>query len=409
MVGIKLDTCQAELILQLRECTDEELVELARTHPEEGRYLLCLYCRYQSLVESLVASSQQAPVMAATVWVQVRSKLTTLNIQERKFLSWLTVLSADTLTQVLRGNQKLLTSASTANPVTLAYVDQALQQLSPPERFMVIFHDVYQWPLAQIRSWLTEQQWTVPASQLTLYLQQAHQRLLANLPPDLKTLCWQAQSPEEQLRTALQGLEFDPELERERYHQWHQQGQPITTRPQGIWVAGILTLVGLGGFLAWQGVTNLSANLAAPPIQTVPKPVPIAPVVADRGPDTSERASVTPTTPVEPARVPTTNLPKPNNLSVLVKPVATAAVIVPAKPQSVTPASTKPTLAKVVVVASSPAQVAQLRRQFPASFPKICAENQCIQVGAFKTSDNAEELAAQLRARGYEVNVIAPT
>lgn len=405
--------CQTDVVTQLREFTDEELVGFALANPQEGRFLLGLYCRYRSLVESIVASSQQAQVMAATVWVQVLRRLPTLNLRDKKFLNWLTVLSADVLTQVLRGNQKLLTNTSSYNPILLAYLGQALQQLPTPQRFLTILHDVYQWPPAQIQSWMADQQWTLPLTQINQILQQGHQLLQANLPSDLKNLCWNLQEPlEDQLRFSLQGLEFDPELERENYRQWYQQQatSPATalsvsdaskSLPK---VAAVGLLVLFGGYLAWQGINTLTANLSTPlPTVSAPPPQPEPEVVSE--PKAEANVPIPKTVAKPPQAEP--NAPTP------VKVTQPTPKPQPTKPKAVLPAQptsrSNKTLAKVVVVASSADEIQRLRRQFPSSFPKTCPGGQCVQVGAFKTAGNAEELAGELRTQGFTVNVVKPS
>ncbi|WP_218081528.1 SPOR domain-containing protein [Anthocerotibacter panamensis] len=438
--------CQSGLVLQLREFTDEELIGFALANPQEGRYLLCLYCRYRSLVESIVTSSQQSQVMAGTVWVQVRRRLDRLNVQENKFLSWLTALSADTLTQVLRGNQKLLTTVSAANPVVLAYIDQALQQLSPPQRFVVILHDAYQWSLAQIKSWMADQQWNLPVNQIASSLQQARQVLIATLPLDLRTLFWNTQDDlDEQLQLTLQGLEFDLDLEREGFRQWYSQQGTHLAAPtsRGLLIGGaVAALLALGIPLGWQGISHLQEDpaldsLAGLSPSAAQQNIPVQPEEQKAQqnipvqPEEQKEASSPQAAPI--AR-PALQKPAPNKI---VPPTVSAAAA-PPKPQTIippleakprttiVPAASRPApvtangtvasptlsdshaMARVLVVATTSEQVRQIKKQFPRSFSKTCSGSPCLQVGAFKASANAEQLANQLRAQGYTVNIDHP-
>ncbi len=347
--------CQSDILLQLRELSDEQLVSNALSKPKEGRYLLCLDCRHRPLVESIVGSSPQSKVMAATVWIQVRRRLERLNTQESKFLSWLTVLSADTLAQILRGNQKLLTNSTTENPVVMGYLDSALQQLPPPERFVLVLHDVYQWSLPQIKSWMNDQQWSVQLEHLEDSLNQARDFVIDTLPLDLRNICWPPQAMlGEQLCTALQGLEFDLEGERRSFGQWYTQqgnkpeknllgslagdnpeqaGGRFHLPSQVLWASGIVGMIGIGSFIGYQGVNILSNNLSSSPTEVAALNMPVAPQATQKQPKpvviaTRPVASIAP----KPVIV---EKPKP-------EPVAPVLAEKPPEPKFVAPALEKP-------------------------------------------------------------------
>ncbi len=441
--------CQSGLILQLRDFTDEELIEFVLTNPREGRYFMGLYCRYRSLVESITAVNSQNPAIAGTVWILAYRRLTEYNPQSQKFLSWLTVLSADTLAQVMRSNQKLLTGATTLNPVLLAYIDQGLRKLSAPQRFILILHEIYQWTVPQIKKWMADQQWQMDPQEIDALRQQGRQLLLDFLPTDIKSLCWNNQlSNDQHFNNSLQALEFDAEIEQESFRQWYVQHQsndpPQATQKQLRPWWGLAALLVLG-VVGWQGASILTSGLAsgitspvvvseetvennieeAPALEPskltqVPKeaPTPIStpdPVEPDQ-PDGDQPRSKTQPAPEAKSTPPLEVKPnQPVKAAKAIPPEAKPLQPVkpksdPAPPPEVTPVkktvvAVAPTLTRVLIVVSDPTQLDQVKKQFPSSFNKACGDATCLQVGAFKTINSAESLASKLRSQGLSVTV----
>jgi len=296
---------------------------------------------------------------------------------------------------------------------------------------------------------MQEQQWNLSVNQLETFLKQAQLLMLDQLPLDLRSLTWTGDSaPEEQLACTLQGLEFDLDIEREGFRQWYlQQGnalnQPRRLNPQWLWVAGLVGLVGLGSYLAWQSTNTLKVNLEAsnPAIEepTTSAPVPdTQPAPSANSSATSMAESVVgapmnetpamPTAPVATEEPPVVSAPAPKikpaaqpvpSSQTKVLPVASESITKTAPPvqpevPKIKQSPTKPRLlARVIVVASSPEETENLKKEFPRSFPKSCdggdETRQCFQVGAFKTTNNAQSFAGKLRLKGYEVDVIAPS
>ncbi len=223
--------CDHELVKALIHHSDYELVAGLQRSPADGKYFTALFCRYSSVVYSLIRHSAKSPVQAdylfALTWRHLLSELGAIDLgpYEKKtdpgsdettadfsLQGWLINLTAAHINQVEMPNVESIHYAlSDAPPPLWCYTERALDRLSPRHRLMIVMAKTFEWSDTRISAYLQAEGENLSAPEVHAELQVAYQSLERSIPEDMRTIylghpLTVVPSPAE---TGLMTIEFD--------------------------------------------------------------------------------------------------------------------------------------------------------------------------------------------------------
>jgi hypothetical protein len=190
--------CQIAGVRALSSKEDTELVSLAITQPQEGRYFLALYCRHQALVQSLlkygpVTMPLELVGLQATLWSQVYRELPEFDTRRERFISWLVTRIARTLVQVPNELPPYLRSGEIPVPL-VPFLRNALDELSQPKRLILVLCDVLEVPAAEAIKTLSREGYILTPEDLSEQIHQARHLVLRAIPQDIYSIYFEAKS-----------------------------------------------------------------------------------------------------------------------------------------------------------------------------------------------------------------------
>jgi hypothetical protein len=219
--------CQHPILQSLHHHTDEELVSLFQHHPNQGKYFVAIFCRYHAVTYQLIRQAVRSPVQCdylfSLIWKQVYRELKELTIAEllhqepKKSTSerptserptpgspndslspspqaaantgleaWLVNTATDAIQQVkLPPVESIHYSLANASPPFLYYLEQALDQLSPLHRLIVLMAQTFQWNSIRIAAYLRAEGTVLSEDAVERSLAEGYQSLMATLPRDI--------------------------------------------------------------------------------------------------------------------------------------------------------------------------------------------------------------------------------
>ncbi|MGJ3250045.1 MAG: RNA polymerase sigma factor [Elainellaceae cyanobacterium] len=212
--------CSHPLVKSLVHYSDQELVTLLQRHPDSGQYFVALFCRYSSIVFSLIRHSARSPVQAeylfAVTWRHIFHELRGLDLRQitpsKQFpskqlespnvgstsksksksiqlQSWLINVTAACINQApIPPVESIHYSLADASPPLWCYVEQAIDRLPPMQRLMVLMTQTFHWSDTRIAAHLQAEGDRISASEVKEQLRQGYQRLEAALPDDIRTI-----------------------------------------------------------------------------------------------------------------------------------------------------------------------------------------------------------------------------
>ncbi|HEY9738406.1 MAG TPA: sigma-70 family RNA polymerase sigma factor [Trichocoleus sp.] len=206
--------CDHEIVQSLFHLSDQELVSLFKRHPGSGRYFTAIFCRYSPIVYSLIRHSARSPVQAdylfALTWRHILHELGGLDWPELTFedaakdtssaslQSWIINVTALCINQaVVPDVESIHYSLKEAPPPLWCYVEQALDQLPPVERLMVLMARTFRWSETRIAAYLQAEGERISPAQVKERLQVAYRNLEEALPQDIRAIYlgeWAAES-----------------------------------------------------------------------------------------------------------------------------------------------------------------------------------------------------------------------
>jgi len=193
---------QHPLIQSLTHYSDRELLTLFQRHPESGRYFTALFCRYNPIVYTLISHSARSPVQAdylfACTWRHIYYELGGLHLPPDKTQPSdppLTLQNAlINFTAFCINNMELPPVESIyynlqdCSPPLWCYVEQAMDQLEPVLRLMILLSQTFHWSETRIAAYLQAEGESISPFQVKTQLQQGLHSLEATLPSDIRTI-----------------------------------------------------------------------------------------------------------------------------------------------------------------------------------------------------------------------------
>jgi DNA-directed RNA polymerase specialized sigma24 family protein len=187
------------IVKSLFHHSDQELLTLFQRHPEEGKYFTAIFCRYSPIVYTLIRHSARSPVQAdylfALTWRHIFHEMRGLDLRydyaagSSSFQNWLINMTAVCINQAdLPPVESIHYDLQAAPPPFWCYLEQALEQLPPEIRLMVVMSQSFHWSETRIAAYLQAEGEVISPAQVSNQLQQGYQLLEATLPDDIRAI-----------------------------------------------------------------------------------------------------------------------------------------------------------------------------------------------------------------------------
>ncbi|MGI0488667.1 RNA polymerase sigma factor [Pantanalinema rosaneae CENA516] len=187
------------LVKSLSHYSDQELLTLFQRHPDAGQYFAAIFCRYSSMVYTLIQHSARSPVQAdylfAMTWRHIFYELSGLELRVKAgqppitLQSWLLNVTAVCINQAdLPPVEAIHYNLQVAPPPLWCYIERALDQLPPVLRLMVLMAQTFNWSETRISAYLQAEGEAMTPQQVRAQLQTGYQLLEAALPEDVRTI-----------------------------------------------------------------------------------------------------------------------------------------------------------------------------------------------------------------------------
>jgi hypothetical protein len=186
------------LVKSLFHHSDHELLTLFQQHPEAGKFFTAMFCRYSPIVYTLIRHSARSPVQAdylfALTWKHVYHELPGIDsnqtINENLTLqNWLINMTAYCINEIeLPPTEAIHYSLKATSPPLWCYVEQALEQLPPLLRLMVLMSQTFHWSETRIAAYLQAEGEGIAPHDVANFLQEGYRMLEDKLPTDIRAI-----------------------------------------------------------------------------------------------------------------------------------------------------------------------------------------------------------------------------
>jgi hypothetical protein len=195
--------CDHKLVQSLYHLSDQALVKQFKQHSDAGRYFAAIFCRYSPIVYSLIRHSARSPIQAeylfALTWRHILHELGGVNCdtakpetsvgQEFGLQNWIINVTALCINQaVVPDVESIHYSLAKASPPFWCYVEQALDQLPPTERLVLVMALTFRWSETRIAAYLQAEGEQLSPAQLGNILGEAYKHLESALPEDIREI-----------------------------------------------------------------------------------------------------------------------------------------------------------------------------------------------------------------------------
>lgn len=193
--------CNHPIVKSLFHQSDQELLTLFQRHPHIGKYFTAIFCRYSPVVYTLIRHSARSPVQAdylfATTWRHIYYELGGLDLrgtgesgsENFTLQNWLINVTAICINQAdLPPVESIHYSLQAASPPLWCYVEQALDQLPPVSRLMILMAQTFHWSETRIAAYLQAEGEVISPAEVRVRLQEGYQLLEETLPEDIRAI-----------------------------------------------------------------------------------------------------------------------------------------------------------------------------------------------------------------------------
>jgi hypothetical protein len=188
------------LVKSLFHHSDHELLTLFQGHPDAGKYFTVIFCRYSPIVYTLIRHSARSPVQAdylfALTWRHIYYELGGLNLtapesgeQALTMQNWLINMTAFCINEIkLPPTEAIHYSLQATSPPLWCYVQQALDQLPPVLRLIVLMSQTFHWSETRIAAYLQAEGEAIAPNEVANFLQEGYRMLEDKLPADIRAI-----------------------------------------------------------------------------------------------------------------------------------------------------------------------------------------------------------------------------
>ncbi|MEO0866973.1 MAG: sigma-70 family RNA polymerase sigma factor [Cyanobacteria bacterium J06642_11] len=190
--------CDHAIVKSLFEYSDYDLVQQLKQHPEEGKYFTAVFCRYSPVVYTLIRHSARSTVQSeylfALTWRHILYELSGLELppeppKDFSLQAWLVNLTAICINQAaLPDVEEIHYSLQDASPPLWCYVTQALEQLQPLHRLVLVMAQTFRWSKTRIAAYLQAEGQRISPKAVATLLTDAQQSLSSALPHDIQSI-----------------------------------------------------------------------------------------------------------------------------------------------------------------------------------------------------------------------------
>ncbi|BAZ53171.1 hypothetical protein NIES4103_58430 [Nostoc sp. NIES-4103] len=188
------------LVKSLFHHSDQELLSLFQNHPDHGKYFTVIFCRYSPIVYTLIQHSARSPVQAdylfALTWRHIYYELGGLNLQNSPtgqetltLQNWLINITAFCINEIkLPPTEAIHYSLQATSPPLWCYVEQALDQLPPILRLIILMAQTFHWSETRIAAYLQAEGEKISPAEVANFLQEGYRMLEDKLPADIRAI-----------------------------------------------------------------------------------------------------------------------------------------------------------------------------------------------------------------------------
>ncbi|MBN3908593.1 MAG: sigma-70 family RNA polymerase sigma factor [Nostoc sp. NMS1] len=188
------------LVKSLFHHSDHELLTLFQRYPDAGKYFTVIFCRYSPIVYTLIRHSARSPVQAdylfALTWRHIYYELGGLNLTTSEsgepaltMQNWLINMTAFCINEIkLPPTEAIHYSLQATSPPLWCYVQQALDQLPPVLRLIVLMAQTFHWSETRIAAYLQAEGEAIAPNVVANFLQEGYRMLEDKLPTDIRTI-----------------------------------------------------------------------------------------------------------------------------------------------------------------------------------------------------------------------------
>ncbi|MEA5506246.1 sigma-70 family RNA polymerase sigma factor [Halotia wernerae UHCC 0503] len=188
------------LVKSLFHHSDQELLNLFQSYSDAGKYFTVIFCRYSPIVYTLIQHSARSPVQAdylfTLTWRHIYYELGGLNLTEPQpgqealtLQNWLINITAFCINEIkVPPTEAIHYSLQATSPPLWCYVEQALDQLPPILRLMVLMAQTFHWSETRIAAYLQAEGEKISPFEVANFLQEGYRMLEDKLPTDIRTI-----------------------------------------------------------------------------------------------------------------------------------------------------------------------------------------------------------------------------
>ncbi|HYX13763.1 MAG TPA: sigma-70 family RNA polymerase sigma factor [Nostoc sp.] len=188
------------LVKSLFHHSDHELLTLFQQNPDTGKYFTVIFCRYSPIVYTLIRHSARSPVQAdylfALTWRHIYYELGGLNLSDSEsgkealtMQNWLINMTAFCINEIkVPPTEAIHYSLQATSPPLWCYVQQALEQLPPVLRLIVLMAQTFHWSETRIAAYLQAEGEAIAPSEVANFLQEGYRMLEDKLPTDIRAI-----------------------------------------------------------------------------------------------------------------------------------------------------------------------------------------------------------------------------
>ncbi|MBN3892014.1 MAG: sigma-70 family RNA polymerase sigma factor [Nostoc sp. JL31] len=200
------------LVKSLFHHSDHELLTLFQRYPDAGKYFTVIFCRYSPIVYTLIRHSARSPVQAdylfALTWRHIYYELGGLKLTDSEsgeealtMQNWLINMTAFCINEIkLPPTEAIHYSLQATSPPLWCYVQQALDQLPPVLRLIVLMAQTFHWSETRIAAYLQAEGEAIAPYEVANFLQEGYRMLEDKLPTDIRTIYFGEDLAQSQLK-----------------------------------------------------------------------------------------------------------------------------------------------------------------------------------------------------------------
>ncbi|MGM3307263.1 sigma-70 family RNA polymerase sigma factor [Anabaena sp. WFMT] len=188
------------LVKSLFHHSDQELLSLFQRYPDYGKYFTVIFCRYSPIVYTLIQHSARSPVQAdylfALTWRHIYYELGGLDLTSQQtgqetltLQNWLINITAVCINEIkLPPTEAIHYSLKDTSPPLWCYVAQALDQIPPVIRLIVLMAQTFHWSETRIAAYLQAEGENFSPIEVANFLEEGYRILEDKLPPDIRAI-----------------------------------------------------------------------------------------------------------------------------------------------------------------------------------------------------------------------------